>query len=821
MGIGAATTYFIYASTQKNQKAKVDSIAMLDDEDSPKKTKVEEQKLQKPQQLQKSETGKTAEPKAEVKQNTTTRPAPADKQSDVTVKQPPAKEQPETSEQLAKSKKVSAETPKENKKQEPAPEKTKIKKAEAPKEEKKSFFQKAKETILGAGEPEPTDYQAVFKPLLSKKYSEQDIKTFNKAYTMLRKRRYTKAKPIIKSIKDPIMKKCLQWYLYKSTPNDLSFTKLEKYWTKNPDWPSLDNLKYAAEAKLISASNKRVRKYLDKYEPVSSAGLLAQVRLLTADGKKEEAQKIIRKIWREERLSREIDKIIIKNHKKLITNEDRHHRAQRYLYEKGRKSVASALYVARPLDKATKKLLDIQILGVRRSRATTKKILALKKEDKLAPNMIYTRVKYLRKKKKYAEAWKLLLQAPADPVKLASPKKWWREKRNLILAAMDKKKYQIAYDIAKNHGQNTVNEINDGEFLAGWIALRYLKKPKEAHTHFTNLSKTADGPRSRSKSWYWLGRTSLELRDEAKATEYFKKGADYFNTFYGQLSKQSLNPDDQQIKIPDPHTPTIADMRRFRKRDALKVVVLAHQAKQNVLAARFLAALRYAIKEPGELTLLAEFIKKLDHNQQLVRLGKLAMFKGFDHAKYAYPLHAMPKIVPLRGAPEKAFPLAIARQESEFNTKIQSHVGARGLMQVMPATARLIARQYKLKYSKSKLTEDPSYNVRLGTAYIADRLRDFGGSYIKTIAGYNAGPGRVMQWTRRFGNPSSKDIDPIDWIERIPFTETRNYVKKVLANMQVYRSLLGNEQNALQLRQDLYRGRKDAHKARRPLVASN
>ncbi len=807
MGIGAATTYFIYASTQKNEKAKVDSIAMLEDEkgeDKPQKKAI---------------------------------PVVPEKETVLTGKQQ------ETGDQLPKKAKVSAEKVETQKKEkqeakpQPAPvkitEKTNEKKEEKEPEKqqkaspvvadkpRKSFFQKAKEKILGAGEPEPTDYKAVFKPLLNKKYSEKDIKTFNKAYTMLRKRRYTKAKPIIKSIKDPIMKKSLKWYLYKSNPNDLSFAKLEKYWTQNPDWPSLGNLKYAAEAKLISASNKKVKKYLSKYEPVSSAGLLAQARVLTADGKKEEAQKIIRKIWREESLSREIDKIIIKKHNKLITNEDRHHRAQRYLYEKGKKSVASALYVARPLDKATKKLLDIQILGVRRSRATTKKILKLSKEDKLKPNMIYTRVKYLRKKKKYAEAWKLVLQAPADPVKLASPKKWWREKRNLILAAMDKKKYQIAYDIAKNHGQSSVNQINDGEFLAGWIALRYLKKPKEAHKHFTNLSKTADGPRSRSKSWYWLGRTSLELRDEAQATEYFKKGAKYFNTFYGQLSKQSLNPDDQQIVIPAPHKPTIDDMRRFRKRDALKVVVLAHQAKQNVLAARFLAALRYAIKEPGELTLLAEFIKKLDHNQQLVRLGKLAMFKGFDHAKYAYPIHAMPKVVPLRGAPEKAFPLAIARQESEFNTKIQSHVGARGLMQVMPATAKLIARQYKLKYSKKKLTEDPSYNVRLGTAYISDRLRDFGGSYIKTIAGYNAGPGRVLQWTKRFGNPSSKNIDPIDWIERIPFTETRNYVKKVLANMQVYRSLLGNENKALQLRKDLYRGRKDAHKATRPLVASN
>ncbi len=170
--------------------------------------------------------------------------------------------------------------------------------------------------------------------------------------------------------------------------------------------------------------------------------------------------------------------------------------------------------------------------------------------------------------------------------------------------------------------------------------------------------------------------------------------------------------------------------------------------------------------------------------------------------------------------PEKAFSFAIARQESEFNTKIKSHVGARGVMQVMPATAKLIARRYKIKYSQKKLSNDPAYNVSLGAIYITERLREASGSYIKTIAGYNAGPGRVRQWVRKFGDPS-RNVDPIDWIERIPFHETRTYVKKVLANMQVYRALLGNPKIALQLRKDLYRSRKDKHKAAKPLIASN
>ncbi|MGH1350102.1 MAG: lytic transglycosylase domain-containing protein [Methyloligellaceae bacterium] len=658
------------------------------------------------------------------------------------------------------------------------------------------------------------------KPVLSKTWSGADVKAFKSAYLHMRKDRYTKADAVGKSISDPNIRLALKWYKYKSNAAGIPSRKLRAFWKKHPDFPSLDAMKAAVESDLVAARTSKIRAYLKENEPVSSAGMLAKAILLMSEDKKDESLKIVRQLWHWGKPSRALDKIIIKKFGKHLKKEDYHIRAQRYLYEGKSKYVASALSVAKKLDASTRKTLDVHINYLRKSRKAPKKIKALPAKDRMQPNLIYAQVKRYRKKKKYEKAWTLLKSAPDDPKKLVDPDAWWDEKRYLILEALNKKKYQTAYDLAENHGQISINQLIDAEFLSGWIALRYLKKPKLGYKHFVTLNKIADGPRSRSQSHYWLGRSALAQGKQSLAKKHFEDGSKYFNTFYGQLSRQSINPHDRHIKINDSEQPTKADIRRFQNRSAVKIIMLANQAEEYYLAVRFFHALRYAITEPGERILLAEFAKRIGHTQQSVRIAKTAMFYGHDATEYAYPVHAMPKFKPLGKMPEKAFSFAIARQESEFNTKIVSHVGARGVMQVMPATAKIIARRYKIKYSKKKLSTDPSYNVSLGAIYITERLRGESGSYIKSIAGYNAGPGRVRQWVRKIGDPS-RNIDPIDWIERIPFRETRNYVKKVLANMQVYRALLGNPKIALQLRKDLYRGRKDRKKATKPLIAAN
>ncbi|MGI9378771.1 MAG: transglycosylase SLT domain-containing protein, partial [Methyloligellaceae bacterium] len=373
--------------------------------------------------------------------------------------------------------------------------------------------------------------------------------------------------------------------------------------------------------------------------------------------------------------------------------------------------------------------------------------------------------------------------------------------------AINSGKPKAAFEIARNYGSVTINNLNQARFLSGWLALRFVRKTDEAFKHFTDLSKSADGPRTRSRSHFWLGRTALARKDQKTARQHFTAGAKYFNTFYGQLSRQRIDTNLVDIKIESPRFATEKSAEEFFKRDAIQALIVAQKAELKTTVVRFLTRLRNRSREPADLHVLAELASRLGHPQQAVRIGKRAMFFDIPLVKFAYPVDALPEFEPLRPLPERALIFAIARQESEFNPKIVSHAGARGLMQVMPITARHVSRQHKIKYELKRLLTDPAYNCRIGSAYIADRMDEFDGSYVKTIAGFNAGPGRVRQWMRKFGDPGTKNIDPIDWIERIPFTETRNYVQKVLANVQVYRARLGTPNEALRIVADLNRGR--------------
>jgi soluble lytic murein transglycosylase len=287
----------------------------------------------------------------------------------------------------------------------------------------------------------------------------------------------------------------------------------------------------------------------------------------------------------------------------------------------------------------------------------------------------------------------------------------------------------------------------------------------------------------------------------------FREGAKYFNTFYGQLSAGELKEENAPITLPEAPTITAEAVKKFTNSEEIRTLVTAHLAEQTSLVRIFFSHLRYRYTDTQQLTLLAELAASLGYNQSTVRIGKTAMSKDHPLAEYAYPVRFMPKFKPLRSIPENALIYAIARQESEFNEAIKSHAGARGLMQVMPRTLKGIARKYKIKWRVSWLTQRPAYNAAVGSAYVGDRHDEFGGSYIMTFAGFNAGPGRVRQWVREFGDPRSKDIDPIDWIERIPFSETRNYVQKVLANVQVYRARLNNGKVYIKSIDDLHRGK--------------
>ena len=257
-----------------------------------------------------------------------------------------------------------------------------------------------------------------------------------------------------------------------------------------------------------------------------------------------------------------------------------------------------------------------------------------------------------------------------------------------------------------------------------------------------------------------------------------------------------------------PVRPNEAQVAGFLNNEAVRAAVIASKAelaRGHVL--NFFRAIARKLGSEPEVAMLAQLASELGDGQAEVRVGKIGVVRRFDMYIYSYPTSRLPDYKPLRRPPERALILAIARQESEFNTRIVSSAGARGLLQVMPITARHICRQYKIKCRLGELLTKPDYNARIATAYIADRTDEFGGSYILTFTGYNAGPGRTRQWLRTIGDPRHAKVEPLDWIYRIPFEETRKYAQKVLSNVQVYRARLG-EEKPLRLRRDMNRARK-------------
>jgi soluble lytic murein transglycosylase len=349
--------------------------------------------------------------------------------------------------------------------------------------------------------------------------------------------------------------------------------------------------------------------------------------------------------------------------------------------------------------------------------------------------------------------------------------------------------------------------MNDQTFMAGWIALRYLKDAKQAEKHFATLVSNADGPLTRARANYWMGRTAEALGDKKRAQQSYEAAARFNDTFHGLLAVQKLAPGSRALSFDPPASPTQEQTKRFTEHEAVRAYALARTADLPRHVTRvFLLNAAKIENDEAWAAMAAHLARASGDTQTGVRIGKAAIAAGHNLIYYSYPVHGLPKYTPLRKPPEEAYLLGLARQETEFNSDTVSGAGARGILQVMKVTANHICRDYKIKCKHDKLLTDDAYNTMIASAYVADRLDEWQGSYVLGLPSYNAGPGRTREWVKEFGDPREANVDPIDWIERIPFEETRNYVAKVLSNIQVYRARLG-EADPLRLQDDLYRAR--------------
>ena len=663
-----------------------------------------------------------------------------------------------------------------------------------------------KGTLTPAIQPPPPglDYASILKPLISYQLSDGDE-------SALRDVLHGGGSAAASRINDEAARAFALWVRYRAGGINGSAEAIEQFRIDHPYWPGQDDLREKAETALFlnDASPDEVKAFFATSSPQTGAGKAALAGVYLKEGNEQGARDLVTSAWRDHELNQAVETKILAKYGYMLTADVHRARIDRLLYPDDKSATAAALRVAKLLPADEQKKIAARIAVVQRGGNAGKLLDALPANAVQADaGLRFNRIQWLRRKDRDQEAWKMLLDAPSEPNVLLDLNNWWIERRVNCREALNAGQPRIAYEIAEKHGLVSGDAYIEAEFLAGWIALRFLADPNTALRHFVALRSAATSSKSIALGEYWLGRTSLALGDRASAIVHFHGAAKYPQYFYGQLGRQALDPKPARLEVTATPLPTDADIERFMSRDAVRAIGIAHDVGLDGVTSQFFLALSRKLDSPQEVVLLAELAKQLGQPQIALRLAKIAFNRDLPVGDYALPVGVIPEFRSLLSdRVDPALVHALSRQESEFNAAAKSPVGASGLMQLMPATARMVAKQYNVKFSADQLT-NAAYNTQLGEAHLRQLIDSYNGSYFLSLAAYNAGGGRVADWIKQFGDPRDPKVDPIDWIERIPFTETRQYVVKIMETLQLYRSRLAGPKQALQLVQDLNRGKR-------------
>jgi soluble lytic murein transglycosylase len=601
------------------------------------------------------------------------------------------------------------------------------------------------------------------------------------------------------ALPSPVDTKIIDWLVATSGRDDVPASRIADVWRKLADWPGQTLLQIRFEQALVREDPPAaaVIQAFAGRKPVTDGGTRLLARAYVAAGRKQDAADLVRRYWREQKFTDDMEASLRKEFGSLLTAADYKARLDRLLYEE---QSAAALRNAKYLDKNAQALAAF-VVAVSDKKAAEKLMAAVPAAKRGDPLYVYSKIRLMRRAEKYSDAAALMLSAPRDP-KLIDGDAWWVERRLIARALLDKGDPRTAYKLAAGHSAESSASIAEAEFHAGWFALEFLGDPATAKKHFAVIQSVSSMPLSQSRAEYWLGRAAEKAGDMNEATMQYRRAAAYPTTFYGQLALAKLGV--KKLPIAAPTKPDEAVKARFNAREYVQVIRRLDAANRGDKTDIFYRALAEELTDPAELALLAGMAESDGNHQLALQIGKTAASRGLPCDTLAFPTAAIPASAKTRV--EKPMVYAIARQESAFNPGAISRAGARGLLQLMPATAKQTAKAVGLPYSQSRLTSDPGYNATLGAAHLGDLFDGFGGSYVMTFAAYNAGSSRVRAWIEAYGDPRDPKVDVVNWIERIPFSETRNYVQRIMENLQVYRARLG--QPELTIVGDLKRGKR-------------
>ncbi len=593
---------------------------------------------------------------------------------------------------------------------------------------------------------------------------------------------------------DPVLNKVLRAWLMAQPGNNYSFDDLASFVTENPEWPNLKSILMIAEQKLPSnASNDQVVNWFNAYPPTTPTGFYRHMEALEAVGHGRIAENLIRNRWIERDFGAEEKSTFLARYGSLLRLEDHYARLDRLLW-KNDPAAARSMYPY--VDDGVQVLAEARLGLAAQSGNADSLVAKVSSHWQRDPGLLYERLRWRRKNGDNEGAIEILLNAPDH---LVRPEDWWMDRHIIIRRLMEQKDFKLAYRLAAKNGLQTGFEFVQAEFLAGWLALRALQRADLAAEHFQKILSEASSPISRARGYYWLGRAQEALGRSHEATQSYQSASVLNTTFYGQLAIARMEPTPTIKAASEPPIP--AHVRhKFFGRDSVKATEKLYRMGQTERARIFFKALTDYATQRVDFALLLELAYELRRPDLAINAAKAANQKNFIVTGAAYPVLSMQIPTP----PEKALTHALIRQESLFKADAGSSAGARGLMQLMPGTAKDVAKKLGLSYSPEKLT-NPDYNVKLGTYFIQRQIDNFDGSYILALAGYNAGPRRVREWIDLFGDPRTREIDPVDWLELIPIYETRNYVQRIIENLQFYRSRLAGSEVPLTILQDIKR----------------
>ncbi len=549
------------------------------------------------------------------------------------------------------------------------------------------------------------------------------------------------------------------------------------------DWPGLPYLRKQMEPALLGASSRQVLAFFAETEPQTAKGALAYADALSANGRKNEANSAIVRAWLTLAMSGATQERFLSKYKRVLKD---HHsdRLDNAIWQ-GWPDNARRMY---PLVSEGWQKLSEARLALRANRDGVDSLIsAVPRQLASDPGLAFERFQWRAKKGRNSSAIELLLpQSRAQ--QLGNPGKWAGWRRALARSEMRAGRHKSAYAVATNHGLTSGSSYSDLEWLSGYLALRFLNKPGIALQHFVRFEQSVETPISFGRAGYWIGRAYDAMGERASAQKAYAGGGVYQTSFYGLLAAEKAG-----IALKPDLRGTTATWQgaEFTTSSVHKAALLLRAAGEKALAERFWTHLAES-QSAASMAQMGQMAIDLNEPHIAVMLGKRFAQQGITvHAPY-YAVHSLAQRRNLPVPTEMA--LAIARRESEFDPVVVSGANAQGLMQILPGTAKQVAGELGLPYSKSRLLSDPDYNVTLGTAYLAGLAQEFQGNVIMVAAGYNAGPSRPSRWMREYGDPRRRGgLDIIDWIEHIPFNETRNYVMRVAESLPIYRARLGKD----------------------------